>query len=77
MTGKPWRGAWLSVFAHTHNAPSDTIVCTCMHVSAAAIHAAIDDGTDVAQLKQRLGCGTICGSCMPQLTRLCRQPRLA
>ncbi|MFA4660286.1 molybdopterin dinucleotide binding domain-containing protein, partial [Xanthomonas perforans] len=77
LAGEPWRGARLSVFAHTHSAPSDPIVCTCMHVSAAAIHAAIDDGADVAQLKQRLGCGTVCGSCVPQLTRLCRQTRLA
>lgn len=44
LAGKPWRGARLSVFTHTHSAPGDPIVCTCMHVSAAAMHDAIDDG---------------------------------
>ncbi len=64
LAGKPWHGARLSVFAHTHSAAGDPIVCTCMHVSASAIHAAIDEGADLAQLKQRLGCGTVCGSCV-------------
>ncbi|KHL54346.1 (2Fe-2S)-binding protein, partial [Xanthomonas cannabis] len=77
LAGKPWRAARLAVFAQTPVAPSDPIVCTCMNVAASAILAAIDDGADVAQLKQRLGCGTVCGSCVPQLTRLCREPRLA
>ncbi|WP_164740239.1 nitrate reductase [Xanthomonas sp. BRIP62418] len=77
LAGLPWRGPRLAVFAQTQGAPSDPIVCSCMQVSTAAIHAAIDDGADLPQLKQRLGCGTVCGSCVPQLTRLCRQPRHA
>ncbi|MEA9922766.1 molybdopterin-dependent oxidoreductase [Xanthomonas campestris] len=77
LRGQPWRGARLAVFAQTQGAPADPIVCTCMHVSSAAIHAAIDDGADLAQLKQRLGCGTVCGSCVPQLTRLCRPSQRA
>jgi len=77
LSGQPWRGARLLVFAQSHSPTSDPTVCTCMNVSANAIRAAIDDGADVAQLKQRLGCGTICGSCVPELARLCRQPRLA
>ncbi|WP_206515223.1 nitrate reductase [Xanthomonas arboricola] len=77
LAGRPWHGPRLAVFAQTQGAPSDPIVCSCMQVSTAAIHAAIDDGADLHQLKQRLGCGTVCGSCVPQLTRLCRQPRHA
>ncbi|MCM5551161.1 (2Fe-2S)-binding protein, partial [Xanthomonas hortorum pv. pelargonii] len=77
LAGQAWRGPRLAVFAQTQRTPSDPIVCTCMQVSTSAIHAAIDDGADLDQLKQRLGCGSVCGSCVPQLTRLCRQPRLA
>lgn len=77
LRGQPWCGARLAVFAQTQGAPADPIVCTCMHVSSAAIHAVIDDGADLAQLKQRLGCGTVCGSCVPQLTRLCRPSQRA
>jgi len=49
------------------------VVCVCRQVSESAIQAEVRAGADLAALKQRLGCGTVCGSCVPQLTRLVRQ----
>ncbi len=52
-------------------------VCTCEDVAQDAIEAALagcDGSPDarLAQLQTRLGCGTRCGSCIPQLRRLVR-----
>lgn len=52
-------------------------VCSCLGVSDAAIDAALPDchGSDadrLAQLQQRLHCGTQCGSCLPHIKRLLR-----
>lgn len=46
------------------------IVCTCENVSDQAIHAAIDAGYPLEQLKTELKCGTACGSCLPQIKRM-------
>ncbi|KAB7771804.1 nitrate reductase [Xanthomonas maliensis] len=77
LTGAPWPGPRLAVFAPLQAAARDPIVCSCMQVSTAAIQRALADGADLDALKQRLGCGSVCGSCIPQLTRLCRQARSA
>ncbi len=45
-------------------------LCTCMNVSDAAIREGIERGCDLAALKQNLGCGTQCGSCVPEIKRL-------
>ncbi len=42
-------------------------VCACMGVSDAAIAAGIREGLDLDGLKSRLGCGTGCGSCVPEI----------
>ena len=51
------------------------VVCACMGVREDAIDAAIRRGADLAGLKQELGCGTGCGSCVPEingrLNRVC------
>ena len=51
----------------------DPVVCACRQVTESAIRAEVRAGADVPALKQRLGCGTVCGSCLPQLTRLARE----
>ncbi len=48
----------------------DTILCNCMNVSQSAVMKGIDSGLDLNQLKKRLGCGTQCGSCVPEIKRL-------
>ena len=46
----------------------DKMICSCMQVTASNIDAAIADGaTSVAQLKQQLGCGSGCGSCLGEV----------
>ncbi len=48
----------------------DRWLCECMEVSREAIQEAIDDGANLVQLMDRLGCGTDCGSCIPELEGL-------
>lgn len=51
--------------------PRGRTVCSCMGVSETAICAAIAAGCDTpAALGKRLGCGTQCGSCVPELRAL-------
>jgi tryptophan 2,3-dioxygenase len=46
----------------------DTILCTCAHVSAGAVDEAVRGGSSTAaELSQALGCGTVCGACLPRL----------
>ncbi|MDT4824233.1 Nitrate reductase [compost metagenome] len=45
-------------------------VCVCNGVSETAILAGIDRGCDLAALKSTLGCGTGCGSCVPEIQGL-------
>ncbi|UAW99548.1 molybdopterin-dependent oxidoreductase [Halopseudomonas nanhaiensis] len=51
-------------------AASDRTLCNCMNVSASRIRAGIEDGQDLDGLKQNLGCGTQCGSCVPEIKRM-------
>lgn len=47
------------------------IICSCAHVGDLTIHQAIRTGAhSVTQLGQQLGCGTHCGSCIPELRAL-------
>jgi assimilatory nitrate reductase catalytic subunit len=45
-------------------------LCNCMNVSQNAVCAGISRGLDLQGLKQELGCGTQCGSCVPEIKRL-------
>jgi assimilatory nitrate reductase catalytic subunit len=49
------------------------IVCNCLDVSEAEIRIALAAGAGLPQLQERLKCGTECGSCMPELKRLCNR----
>ncbi|BAK76297.1 assimilatory nitrate reductase (NADH), alpha subunit [Pseudogulbenkiania sp. NH8B] len=46
------------------------VVCACTGVREDAIVQAIATGCDVERLKSGLGCGSGCGSCVPELTRM-------
>lgn len=48
----------------------DKTVCNCMNVSESRICAGIERGMQLDQLKQELGCGTQCGSCVPEIKRM-------
>jgi assimilatory nitrate reductase catalytic subunit len=69
----PWTRARHAVFVADSGpaAPRDLTVCQCRQVKASSIAAAIATGADVARLKAMLGCGTVCGSCVPELQRMC------
>ncbi|MEH6800158.1 MAG: molybdopterin-dependent oxidoreductase [Halopseudomonas sabulinigri] len=48
----------------------DRTLCNCMNVSQNQICAGIERGLNLDGLKQELGCGTQCGSCVPEIKRL-------
>lgn len=48
----------------------DKTLCNCNNVSLNAVCAAIGQGLDLQGLKNQLGCGTQCGSCIPEIKRL-------
>lgn len=47
------------------------IVCTCMDVSESEIRAQVAAGANLAALQTTLKCGTQCGSCVPEVRRMC------
>jgi len=73
LSGAAWHGPRLAAFATVAGPARDPTVCVCRQVTESAIRAEVRNGADVPALKQRLGCGTVCGSCIPQLTRLARE----
>lgn len=79
LSGEPWAGSRLGVLSGALAAVArDPVVCSCRGVRLSAIRTGIAQGDDLAALKQGLGCGTVCGSCIPELTRLCAaSPRAA
>jgi assimilatory nitrate reductase catalytic subunit len=49
-------------------------VCSCFNIREKTINAAIDSGyKSVALLSEKLKCGTNCGSCKPELTKIVNQ----
>ena len=74
LAAQPWAGPRLAAIAPGAGfARRDPIVCSCQQVPLSSIHAELARGADLPALKQRLGCGTVCGSCVPELVQLCRQ----
>jgi assimilatory nitrate reductase catalytic subunit len=49
---------------------SNQTLCNCKNVSQSAVCAGIARGLDLLGLKEQLGCGTQCGSCVPEIKRL-------
>ncbi|TWT18763.1 hypothetical protein FQY79_08940 [Luteimonas wenzhouensis] len=74
LADRPWTGPRLAAFSSAAAAVRDPMVCVCRQVSESQIRAAVRDGADLAALRTRLGCGTVCGSCTPQLLRLVAEP---
>jgi len=73
LAGEPWQGPRLAVFSPKglSTTPRERIVCNCKQVGEAQIRAALEHGADLNELKATLGCGSVCGSCVPELKRLC------
>jgi len=67
-----WIGPRFAAFsAQRQTAPRDRVVCSCKQVKESRINEAIANGASVPELKAALGCGTVCGSCVPELKRMC------
>lgn len=62
------------VFAPQANPPGLTrrarMVCHCAKVDEAAIYQALASGASPDSLRDTLGCGSGCGSCMPEVRRM-------
>ena len=54
---------------------SSRIICSCRNVGEVEIDALLAHGVDLSLLQQRLGCGTVCGSCLPELRSRLAQKR--
>jgi assimilatory nitrate reductase catalytic subunit len=52
------------------------IVCNCLDVAEAEIQRALKQGADFDGLQATLRCGTQCGSCLPEVRRMCTAPQL-
>jgi assimilatory nitrate reductase catalytic subunit len=69
-----WVLAPLSTPPGATTASSGKTLCNCMNVSEDAVCAGIARGLDLDGLKQELGCGSSCGSCVPEIKRLLAAP---
>jgi len=58
------------LMGRTQAAPRSRTVCACQGVTEQAIVAGAASGLDADSLKTKLGCGSGCGSCMPEIRRL-------
>ena len=68
---RPWLLAPLSAPPGLAEAQTrDKVLCNCKNVGQRAIVEGIERGLDLPALKTRLGCGTQCGSCVPEIKRL-------
>ncbi|HKO87320.1 MAG TPA: (2Fe-2S)-binding protein [Burkholderiales bacterium] len=47
------------------------MVCNCLDVAETEIQRALKQGADFTVLQATLKCGTECGSCLPELRRMC------
>ncbi len=68
---EPLRRAILAPLAKSPSpvASRGTIICNCLNVGSNQIDAVLAEGADLAALQARLGCGTSCGSCLPELRK--------
>lgn len=72
-----WQGSRLAVFSRqTTGVAMDRMICQCMQVKASRIERAIAQGATLTQLKATLRCGSVCGSCLPELKQLCDRAKL-
>ena len=51
-------------------APRVRVVCNCKQVTQPQLEQAIAQGAGLDVLKSTLGCGTVCGSCVPEIKRM-------
>jgi assimilatory nitrate reductase catalytic subunit len=57
--------------AGVKGASRDKVLCNCKGVKVSQVQALRQQGKDMAAIQAELGCGTVCGSCVPELKGLC------
>ncbi|HKT99882.1 MAG TPA: molybdopterin-dependent oxidoreductase [Paraburkholderia sp.] len=65
-----WQGPRHAVFVERPRVQRERVVCNCKLVTEKQIVEAIASGADLAVLKSVLGCGSVCGSCVPEIRRI-------
>lgn len=73
MDDQPWVGPRLAAFnpkAGASTQPRDRVICNCKQVKESQIMALHQQGESLPSIQSQLGCGTVCGSCVPELKRL-------
>ncbi|WP_236692050.1 (2Fe-2S)-binding protein [Amantichitinum ursilacus] len=71
VDAQPWQGPRIKVFNSLAGTVPDRVVCNCKQVKESAIRARVTQGDGLDTLKAKLGCGTVCGSCVPEIKRMC------
>jgi assimilatory nitrate reductase catalytic subunit len=75
-TAAPWQGPRHAIvllggdMPARSQAPRARVICSCKQVTQPQIEQAIASGAGLNALKSTLGCGTVCGSCVPEIRRL-------
>ncbi|MEQ1813673.1 MAG: (2Fe-2S)-binding protein, partial [Candidatus Nitrotoga sp.] len=73
---RPWLLAPVNMPPAGQN-PRGRIICNCFDVAEQEISNEIKLGMDLPAIQKKLKCGTECGSCLPELRRLCAQVSVA
>ncbi|MGN6667436.1 MAG: nitrate reductase, partial [Trinickia sp.] len=75
-SAQPWDGPRHAIVllggdaSRSTRAPRDRVVCNCKQVTQSQIEQAVAAGAALDGLKSTLGCGSVCGSCVPEIRRL-------
>jgi assimilatory nitrate reductase catalytic subunit len=72
QAGEAWQGSRLTVFAPAGQraVAREKVICQCKQVGENAIRQCLERGDSVEHIKGTLGCGSVCGSCVPEIKRM-------
>ncbi len=73
IDNQAWEGSRLAAFEPSlaNETPRDKVICNCKQVKESQIILLRKDGLELPAIQEQLGCGTVCGSCLPEVKRLC------
>ncbi|QDQ28952.1 molybdopterin-dependent oxidoreductase [Chitinimonas arctica] len=73
LAGQAWQGPRLAALSPRQAASAlrDPLICSCKQVKNSQIAGLVQAGVDFDGVQATLGCGTVCGSCLPEVKRLC------
>jgi assimilatory nitrate reductase catalytic subunit len=72
MEEKHWEGSRLKVFSSNAGITTrDKVICSCKLIKESQITRMASTGANLSEIKNKLGCGTVCGSCLQEVKRIC------